>query len=137
MALKLNGTEIVSDSRGIDVAHTTGDYRSLEARYTTSSTVTGTLNVSFETPLHMYTMTGNTTFSFTNIANNKGTVSHIMLYTNTNSYLPTFGSGVIWPSGIEPNWNSHKVWMITIQNNDAGSPVNLHASATPYDDQDV
>ncbi len=135
MALSVNGTEVVSDTRNIDIDYVAGTYTKLRANYSTDTAVTGTKSIDCRTPMHMYTLTGNTAFSFGNLSTTKGAVIHVMIYTNTSAFTPSF-SNVQWPDDNEPYWQSHKVWLLCLNNTDKSTPVVVRGTAVPYDDQD-
>ena len=102
-----------------------GDYTNLQPEQTTAS-VSSTHNIDMDKPLHIITMTGSTTFSFTNIAEGKIT----MIKMNVPSgNTPSFGSTTKWPAATEPTWSGHAYWLISVIGH--SSSVTL-ASATGY-----
>jgi len=140
MSLKLGGSTVVDSFRGVSVVRATGNYTELDAKYTSGDITTSTHTVDFRIPFHLYTIKNDVTFSFSNTSSTLGAVVTFFLYTDTAGYTPTWPSDVIWPgtsgSGDEPNWSSHKVWLITFMNVDTGSPVQIRSVATPYSDAD-
>lgn len=104
MAIKISGTTVIDDSRVLtnftDMIGTFGPF------FPNSSTITTVLD--FTKPLMTLTMSGNVTFTASNIL--AGRTAVLLLDTNTAPHTPTFPASVQFSS--TPTWSGSRYWII-------------------------
>lgn len=105
MAIKINGTTVITDGRTLDVTGASGKFDDLR----TSLTGIGTV-INFNTPLMTKTMTANTTFTESN--KSTGRASVLLLDTSSTGHTPTFSSNIKWPADTTPTWVNNRYWNI-------------------------
>lgn len=107
MAIKINGTTVIDNSRDIS------NVFNMEGEYTAySSNVTATTDtITFENPMMTCTMTGNASFSESGAAG--GLTCTLLLDTTTSSHTPSFTSNINWENNTEPTWSNYRRWQIT------------------------
>lgn len=114
MAIKVNGTEVITDSRKlVNIADTDSTVSS--DFYPNSTVVTNTIN--FTTPFMTVTLAGNTTFSISGAAAGKSAI--LAMDISTTPHAPTFSSEFNWAGGTEPTWSDYRRWQIHMICHDA------------------
>ncbi len=114
MAIKVNGTEVITDSRKlVNIADTDNTVSS--DFYPNSTVITNTIN--FTTPFMTATLTGNTTFAVSGVAAGKSAVFAMDI--STTPHAPTFSSEFNWAGGTEPTWSDYRRWQIHMICHDA------------------
>lgn len=114
MAIKVNGTEVITDSRKlVNIADTIGMVSS--DFYPNSTAITNTIN--FTTPFMTVTLAGNTTFSISGAAAGKSAVFAMDI--STTPHAPTFPTEFNWADGTEPTWSDYRRWQIHMICHDA------------------
>jgi len=107
MAIKVNGTEVITDSRKlVNIVDTDSTISS--DFYPNSTVITNTIN--FTTPFMTATLAGNTTFSISGAAAGKSAV--LVMDISTTPHAPTFSSEFNWADGTEPTWSDYRKWQI-------------------------
>ena len=106
MAIKINSTEVISNSRQFkNIAGASGKYDDLRTSLETIDTV-----INFNTPIMNKVMTANTTFSESN--KSSGKVSVLTLDTSSTGHTPTFSANIKWANDTEPTWADNRYWHI-------------------------
>lgn len=107
MAIKVNGTEIISNARVFDnfTKWTSSSYKDFYTDIVSISTA-----IDFDNALMIKVMTANTTFTESNKAT--GRCSFLYLDTSDNAYTPTFSANIEWPNDTEPTWSNNRYWHI-------------------------
>ena len=106
MAIKVNGTAVIDDSRGlVNVTDATGMFGGF---YPSPSTIT--TNINFTTPFMTVTLAGATTFTVSGTSSGKSAV--LCLDTSSTGHAPTFPSDFNWEDGTEPTWATYRKWQI-------------------------
>jgi hypothetical protein len=123
MAIRINGTTVISDSRKLEnIVDCTGTFEDFH-----STPVTIVDNINFTNPMMSLTMSGNVTFTESGIA--EGRTCTLLLDTSSNTHTPTFSSTINWPDNTEPTWGDYQRWMITFH---AVSATEVRANAVGY-----
>ena len=128
MALKINGVEVVLNTRAVqNLAGAEGDYSLL---LPSVSTITSTV-IDFSKPWEKLALTGNITFTESNKGEGKTKVLELDL--SSSLHTPTFSSNVIWQEGASaPSWDNFRYWIITLFCVDS---TVVRAVANGYDEQ--
>jgi hypothetical protein len=134
MAVKVSGTEVITDNIGLDnIVGASGIHGSL---HPSPSVITS--NVTFSNAMQTCIMTGNQSFTISGAS--EGRTTCVLLDTTSNAYTPTFPSTIAWSldgSVAEPTWATYRHWQITLLSGvgggyQIGSAVGYTAqSATP------
>jgi len=122
MAVKIIGTTVIDDSRGIIPNELNGLYTNF---HPSQNTITS--NIDFTKPLMKLAMTGNVTFTTSNRAS--GHQATLVLDTSTSGHTPTFPSEVKF--GVTPTWANNRHWIISLTCWDSST---VRATAIPYDE---
>lgn len=141
MAIKVGGQELIANNGDlINFADMEGRHFDLEANIQTLGAGQGTIDCDHS--FVKITMgSNNYPYSFTNYG--VGTITNIILDTTANAYDPAFDERetgpLYWPVAGEPNWNSHRYWLITVVGTARvpTSGVDLRATYFGYDDPPV
>ena len=138
MTIKVNGSTVVNSSRNMTAAQVNGTYTTLKPLTTAVSATGSSYAIDCSKPFYNMTMNANTSFSFSNTNTHHNAVVHVQLYTSSNNYVPSWSSDVDWPDDNEPNWASHRVWMLAFYVGfyDGVNLPRVRGLAIPYDDQD-
>jgi hypothetical protein len=106
MAIKVNGTEVIDDTRGlVNVTDATGVFGGFNPSPSTITT-----NINFTTPFMAITLTGATTFTVSGTSSGKSAI--LCLDTSSTGHAPTFPSDFNWEDGTEPTWATYRKWQI-------------------------
>lgn len=107
MAIKIIGTEVISDSRAFNNL-TLIDNCSYNDLY--SDVVSIGTAIDFNNASMIKIMTGATTFTESN--KSAGRVSFLLLDTSDSGFTPTFSANIEWPNDTEPTWSDARYWHI-------------------------
>lgn len=149
MSLNVQGSLAVSNALGINADLVSGVYSRLRPKIATGNITTSTFDIDFNIPIHSYTLNANTELRVTNMNGKPHKVVTVAIYRNVNTgfTLDVFdngtGNGTIYWQGangvnIEPNWQAHKIWIISfVVSSQISFPNNrLYATAVPFSDLD-
>lgn len=107
MALKISGTEVVTDSRVLSaITGASGVYDDFHPKETVITTT-----IDLNNPLMTLTMPGNVTFTVTNLSACRSAT--LLLDTTSVGYTPTFPASVKWAGGTTPTWSNSRYWQIS------------------------
>ena len=110
MAIKITGTTVINDSRGVE------NMSGIEGNYTNfHGTVTAIANnIDMSKPFVSRTLAAATTFTASNLETGK--VCLLMLDISSSQYIPTWPASIQWPSAGEPTWNATGVtqWLVCL-----------------------
>ena len=109
MAIKIAGTTVINNSRGVE------NMSNIEGNYTNfHGIVTSIANdLDMSKPTMSRTLTADTTFTASNLATGK--VCLLMLDIGSSQYIPTWPASIKWPGdGTEPDWDATGVtkWLV-------------------------
>lgn len=132
MAIKVNNTTVLNDSRNLTGAGTYGLRGNFDNFHPTSivnNTATATGNLDMEIPLHKKVLTGN--FTFTGIQNNfAGNHATILIDRSASGHTIGFNSSIFsFPS--TPSWSSHRWWQVSVI---VGATGSYFCTAIGFDD---
>ena len=140
MAIKIGGTEVISDTRKFTVTDATGVYTDFQPMSTTTSSNYGgstyTTNVSQGGHVDRGSsaeMTGNVTWTLTNVSAGR----QITLFVDASAdghdqaFSISGGGTVLFPEDSEPDWTTARYWLhrITCWSSDTVSVVSTSWSA--------
>lgn len=109
MALKIQGNDVVTNTRELDVVGADGVHNDWHPN-TTVASVSGSYVLSFNSTFYDLSLVANT--SFTEASTSVGRSLTIHLNTGTSQYTPSWSSNVKWPGGTEPTWADNQYWMV-------------------------
>jgi hypothetical protein len=128
MAIKVNGTEVIDDSRGLlNVTDATGKFGEF---YPSPATIT--TNINFTTPFMTVTLSGATTFTSSGTTASGGKSAILCLDTSSTGHTPTFPSSFNWEDDTDPTWSSYRKWQIHMIHHSVGR---IDATAIGFDAQ--
>ena len=110
MAIKIAGTTVINNSRGVEnMSNIEGNYSNFHGTVTAI-----TNNIDMSKPVMSRTLSAATTFTVSNIATGK--VCLLMLDISSSQYIPTWPASIQWPSSGEPTWNATGVtqWLVCL-----------------------
>jgi hypothetical protein len=108
MSIKIGGTEVISNSRGLlNITGANGVFSNFNANPVTINAGTLSAQNSMMTKL----MAVDQLFTITNVFT--GATSILKLDRSTAGYIPSFGNNIYWATGIEPTWSNHRYWLIS------------------------
>ena len=123
MAIKVSNVTAIDDSRGFFPNSVTGLYSNLHP----TANVNTTSTINFNNPVQSITMSSNTTYSTTSLAQGKQLTVH--LDRSATGYTPTFGSEVIFAGGT-PSWSNRRYWLISFT---CWNSTTIRATALGFD----
>lgn len=107
MAIKVNGTEVISDQRKLNnIADT--DSMLFSDFYPNSTSIFSAIN--FNTPFMTTVLNANRTFTFSGGLIGKSAI--LCLDLSTAPYTPAFPAAFNWAGGSEPTWTNYRRWQI-------------------------
>ena len=128
MAIKIAGQTVINDSFGIEnMSGISGKYGQLHANVTPITTV-----LDMSKPTMSVTLSGNTTFTATNLAVGRACI--LLLNVSASGHTPTFPASVEWPGdGTAPDFDAAgiQVWVVGLTCWDSGT---IRATATGWGD---
>tara|TARA_B100001057_G_scaffold271412_1_gene271621 strand:+ start:13913 stop:14761 length:849 start_codon:yes stop_codon:yes gene_type:complete len=127
MAIKVNGTAVITDDRKLSVAGATSNIvaRDFHPNSTTTNNV-----INFSQPFLTCTLGASTEFSLTGVTEGASTI--LLLDTSTVPYGPSWpstGTEINWAEGTEPTWGNYRRWQITLH---CWSSTRVDATAIPF-----
>lgn len=140
MAIKIGGTEVISDTRKFTVTDAVGVYSDFQPMSTSTTSNYGntTYSTDVSTGGHIdrgssAEMTGNVTWSLNNVA--AGRQITLFVDASASGYDQAFsiagGGTVLFPEDSEPDWTTARYWLhrITCWSSDTVSVVSTSWSA--------
>lgn len=128
MAIKIAGQTVINDSFGIEnMSGISGKYGQFHANVTPITTV-----LDMSKPTMSVTLSGNTTFTATNLAVGRACI--LLLDVSSSGHTPTFPSSVEWPGdGTAPDFDASGIqtWVVGLTCWDSGT---IRATATGWGD---
>lgn len=125
MAIKIDGTTVINNSREMKSIVDTANlvkYENVGANLTSTSS-----NINFTTPLMSCTLSADTTFTASGVAEGKS--AQILLDLTSSAHTPTWPSSVNWANGSEPTWSGYQYWHIIFT---CASASEIRATAFGY-----
>lgn len=108
MALKISGTEVISDDRAlVNITGASGVYNDFHP-----NTDTIVNSIDFNEAVATLTMPG--AVSFTEANKQAGRTTMLLLDTTSSGYSPTFTANIKWANGITPTWGDNRYWQINL-----------------------
>jgi len=132
MAIKIGGTEVISNSRKFTVDGAAGVYNDFQPIPTVVvSNVTGSYSIDCATDAYRdigtsAELSGNVTFALTNLSAGKQFTMFVDTSTSThNQAFSIAGGTVLYPNDTEPTWTDARYWLhrITCWSNDTASVI--------------
>jgi hypothetical protein len=125
MAIQTKGVTVINDSREVvNVAFTENcTYKDWQP---VAQTITTDLD--WHKPLMKLDMTGNVTFTYSNLKQGSSVV--LILDTTATPHTPTFPADIKFPTAV--TWTDHRYWIISMTCWDV-SPAVIRATAVGYD----
>ena len=127
MAIQTQGVTAINDSRElVNIAYTQNcTYKDWQPTVQTITT-----DLDWHKPLMKLDMTGNVTFTFSNLKQGSSVV--LILDTTTTPHTPTFPAEVKFPTAV--TWTDHRYWIISMTCWHAvGGSEEIRATAVGYD----
>lgn len=118
MAIKLAGTTIIDDSRNlVNTTGMNGVYTALHPTVVTHNTVSGSINIDFNTAVQKAVLQGNSTiyagYGGTNIAGGKSTIMLIDRSSNLHTFQFDWDLNSVgfWAGGSAPDFTAYRYWV--------------------------
>ena len=103
----------------------TGEVKHKASRFTSvnlGATLSGAVAMDLDAGDYFYgTVTGNPTFSFSNIPASGDVVFVMLEITNLGAHTPTWPAGMQWTGGTEPTWTTSGTDIVTFVTRDGGT----------------
>lgn len=106
MAIKVATTEVITDLLKIqNIGSLSGTYSSF---YPNADTITTVIDMN--KPIMKVELTGNTTFTASNLAT--GRTAMLLLDVSSSGHTPTFPSSFKWVNDTQPTWTGTRYWQL-------------------------
>ena len=129
MAVKVNNTTVIDDSRGFFPQDITGTYSNFHPTLTVVSPAS-VVAINFEYPVTNVVMASNVSFTTSGGNLAAGRQTTMQLDRSTSGYTPSFGTDVEFAGGT-PTWSNRRHWLISFTCWDSST---IRATAMGFDE---
>ena len=129
MAVKVNNTTVIDDSRGFFPQDITGTYSNFHPTLTVVSPAS-VVAINFEYPVTNVVMASNVNFTTSGGNLAAGRQTTMQLDRSTSGYTPSFGTDVEFAGGT-PTWSNRRHWLISFTCWDSST---IRATAMGFDE---